>query len=155
MQFDLNIVAAFLTIIGYSLNDTVVIYDRIRENMRKFRKMEIVSLLNLSVNETLSRTIVTSLSIMLAWRAAAFGPAVLFGFTDRDDARHRRRHLFVDLHLVAILHLARREERQLRADARKKTFPDGRSPPDPVGRGPACRVQAHGRAAWPAPRSPR
>ena len=52
-------VAAFLTLIGYSLNDTVVIYDRIRENLRKYRKMEIVPLLNLSVNETLSRTIVT------------------------------------------------------------------------------------------------
>src|SRR5678815_780432 len=66
LQVDLNIVAAFLAIVGYSLNDTVVIYDRIRENLRKYRKMEIVSLLNFSLNETLSRTIVTSLSIMLA-----------------------------------------------------------------------------------------
>ena len=66
LQVDLNIVAAFLTIVGYSLNDTVVIYDRIRENLRKYRKMAIVPLLNLSLNETLSRTIVTSLSILLA-----------------------------------------------------------------------------------------
>ena len=72
MQVDLNVVAAILTIVGYSLNDTVVIYDRIRENLRKYRKMEIVPLLNLSLNETLSRTMVTSLSILLAlWRAAA------------------------------------------------------------------------------------
>jgi len=82
LQVDLNIVAAFLAIVGYSLNDTVVIYDRIRENLRKYRKMEIVSLLNFSLNETLSRTIVTSLSIMLALAVLLFlGPDVLFGLT--------------------------------------------------------------------------
>ena len=82
LQVDLNVVAAILTIVGYSLNDTVVIYDRIRENMRKYRKMEIVSLLNFSLNETLSRTIVTSLSIMLALAVLlALGPDVLFGLT--------------------------------------------------------------------------
>jgi len=82
LQVDLNIVAAFLAIVGYSLNDTVVIYDRIRENLRKFRKMEIVSLLNFSLNETLSRTIVTSLSIMLALAVLlVLGPDVLFGLT--------------------------------------------------------------------------
>ena len=54
LQVDLNIVAAFLAVVGYSLNDTVVIYDRIRENLRKYRKMAIVPLLNLSLNETLS-----------------------------------------------------------------------------------------------------
>lgn len=82
LQVDLNIVAAFLAIVGYSLNDTVVIYDRIRENLRKYRKMEIVALLNFSLNETLSRTIVTSLSIMLALAVLlALGPDVLFGLT--------------------------------------------------------------------------
>ena len=82
LQVDLNIVAAFLAIVGYSLNDTVVIYDRIRENLRKYRKMEIVSLLNFSLNETLSRTIVTSLSIMLALAVLLIlGPDVLFGLT--------------------------------------------------------------------------
>ena len=82
LQVDLNIVAAFLAIVGYSLNDTVVIYDRIRENLRKYRKMEIVSLLNFSLNETLSRTIVTSLSIMLALTVLLIlGPDVLFGLT--------------------------------------------------------------------------
>ena len=82
LQVDLNIVAAFLAIVGYSLNDTVVIYDRIRENMRKYRKMEIVSLLNFSLNETLSRTIVTSLAIMVAlFVLLVLGPDVLFGLT--------------------------------------------------------------------------
>ena len=82
LQVDLNIVAAFLAIVGYSLNDTVVIYDRIRENLRKYRKMAISPLLNLSLNETLSRTIVTSLSIMLALAMLVlFGPEVIFGLT--------------------------------------------------------------------------
>ena len=81
-QVDLNIVAAFLAVVGYSLNDTVVIYDRIRENLRKYRKMAIIPLINLSLNETLSRTIVTSLSIMLALAALLFlGPDVIFGLT--------------------------------------------------------------------------
>ena len=82
LEFDLNVVAAILTIVGYSLNDTVVIYDRIRENLRKYRKMEIVPLLNLSLNETLSRTIVTSLSIMLALLMLVLvGPKVIFGLS--------------------------------------------------------------------------
>ena len=82
LQVDLNIVAAFLAIVGYSLNDTVVIYDRIRENLRKFRKMAIVPLINLSLNETLSRTIVTSLSILLALgMLLAFGPETIFPLT--------------------------------------------------------------------------
>jgi preprotein translocase subunit SecF len=81
-QVDLNIVAAFLAVVGYSLNDTVVIYDRIRENLRKYRKMAIIPLINLSLNETLSRTIVTSLSIMLALAALLIlGPDVIFGLT--------------------------------------------------------------------------
>jgi preprotein translocase subunit SecF len=82
LEFDLNVVAAILTIVGYSLNDSVVVYDRIRENLRKYRKMEIVPLLNLSLNETLSRTMVTSLSIMLALLALLLiGPPVIFGLT--------------------------------------------------------------------------
>lgn len=82
LQVDLNVVAAILTIVGYSLNDTVVIYDRIRENLRKFRKMAIVPLLNLSLNETLSRTMVTSLSILLALgMLLLLGPDVIFGLT--------------------------------------------------------------------------
>ena len=82
LQVDLNVVAAILTIVGYSLNDTVVIYDRIRENLRKYRKMAIVPLLNLSLNETLSRTMVTSLSILLALgMLLVLGPNVIFGLT--------------------------------------------------------------------------
>ena len=82
LQVDLNVVAAFLTIVGYSLNDTVVVYDRIRENLRKYRKMAIVPLINLSVNETLSRTLVTSLSILLALGVLlVLGPDVIFGLT--------------------------------------------------------------------------
>lgn len=82
MEFDLNIVAALLTLIGYSLNDTIVIYDRIRENLKKYRRMPIPELLDLSVNETLSRTIVTSLSMLVTLVALLLlGPDVIFGFT--------------------------------------------------------------------------
>lgn len=81
-EFNLNIVAAVLTIIGYSLNDTIVVYDRIRENLRKYRKMAIATLLDLSVNETLSRTIVTSLSLIIALAILlVLGGEVLRGFT--------------------------------------------------------------------------
>ncbi len=82
MEFDLNIVAALLTLIGYSLNDTIVVYDRIRENLKKFRRMPLPELLDLSVNETLSRTIVTSLSMLITLTALlVLGPNVIFGFT--------------------------------------------------------------------------
>ncbi len=82
MEFDLNIVAALLTLIGYSLNDTIVVYDRIRENLKKYRKMPIPELLDLSVNETLSRTVVTSLSMLITLVALLLlGPDVIFGFT--------------------------------------------------------------------------
>ena len=82
MEFDLNIVAALLTLIGYSLNDTIVIYDRIRENLKKYRRMPMPELLDLSVNETLSRTMVTSLSVLITLVALlVLGPDVIFGFT--------------------------------------------------------------------------
>lgn len=82
LEFNLNIVAAVLTIIGYSLNDTIVVYDRIRENLRKYRKMDIEAVLDLSVNETLSRTMVTSLSMIIALGTlVVFGGEVLFGFS--------------------------------------------------------------------------
>ena len=80
LEFDLNIVAAILTIIGYSLNDTIVIYDRIRENLKKFRKMPVPELLDLSVNETLARTVMTSLTLLIALLPLLmFGPQSLFG----------------------------------------------------------------------------
>ena len=80
LPVDLNVVAAFLTIVGYSLNDTVVIYDRIREDLRKYRKMAILSLINLSLNETLARTVVTSLTVLIALGVLmVIGPEVIFG----------------------------------------------------------------------------
>jgi preprotein translocase subunit SecF len=82
LEFDLTIVAAVLTIIGYSINDKMVIDDRIRENMRKFRKMEMKDLIDLSINETLPRTVMTSLTILLALGALLiWGGHVLRGFT--------------------------------------------------------------------------
>ncbi len=81
MEFDLNIVAAILTVIGYSLNDTIVVYDRIRENLKKFRKMPMDALLDLSVNETLARTIMTSATMLITLTALlVLGPKVIFGF---------------------------------------------------------------------------
>ncbi len=82
MEFDLNIVAALLTLIGYSLNDNIIVYDRIRENLKKYRKMPLPELLDLSVNETLSRTVVTSTSLLITLLALlVLGPDVIFGFT--------------------------------------------------------------------------
>ena len=81
LEFNLSTVAAILTIAGYSINDTVVVYDRIRENLRKFRKMPIGDLLNLSTNQTLSRTAMTSLTTLLALFALFyFGGAVIHDF---------------------------------------------------------------------------
>ncbi|AOH83749.1 preprotein translocase subunit SecF [Sphingomonas panacis] len=82
LEFDLNIVAAVLTIIGYSINDKIVIDDRIRENMRRYRKMDMPQIVDLSVNETLPRTVMTSLTILIALVALLiFGGHVLQGFT--------------------------------------------------------------------------
>ena len=66
ITFDLAIIAALLTIVGYSLNDTVVVFDRVRENLRKYKKTELKDVLNLSINETLSRTVMTSVTTLLA-----------------------------------------------------------------------------------------
>ena len=82
MEFDLNVIAALLTLIGYSLNDTIVIYDRVRENLRKFRKMDIEPLLNLTMNETLSRTVATNFAMLLALGSLSLlGPEVIQSFT--------------------------------------------------------------------------
>jgi preprotein translocase subunit SecF len=81
-EVDLNIVAAVLTIIGYSINDKIVIDDRIRENMRRYRKMDMPQIVDLSVNETLPRTVMTSVTILLALGAMlVLGGHVLRGFT--------------------------------------------------------------------------
>ena len=82
LEFNLSTVAAVLTIAGYSINDTVVVFDRVRENMRKFKKMALAELFNRSINETLSRTVNTSLTTMLALIALyTFGGDVIRGFT--------------------------------------------------------------------------
>ncbi|HET7412431.1 MAG TPA: protein translocase subunit SecDF [Pararhizobium sp.] len=82
IQFDLTSIAAVLTIVGYSLNDTVVVYDRMRENLRKYKKMPIPQLIDLSINETLSRTILTSATTLIALLCLFFfGGEVIRSFT--------------------------------------------------------------------------
>jgi len=82
LEFNLSIIAALLTIVGYSLNDTVVVYDRVRETMRKYRKLPLVELLNRAINDTLARTVMTSVTTLLALLALFFfGGAVIRGFT--------------------------------------------------------------------------
>jgi preprotein translocase subunit SecF len=66
IKFDLAIIAALLTIVGYSLNDTVVVFDRVRENLRRYKKKDLAKVLNMSINETLSRTVMTSVTTLLA-----------------------------------------------------------------------------------------
>lgn len=81
LEFNLSTIAAILTIVGYSMNDTVVVYDRIRENIRKFKKKPLSEVLNLSINNTLSRTILTSLTTLVAlFSLWLLGGAALQGF---------------------------------------------------------------------------
>jgi preprotein translocase subunit SecF len=82
LEFNLSIIAALLTIVGYSLNDTVVIYDRIREELRKYKKMPILELINQALNLTLSRTLMTSITTLIALLSLyLFGGEVIKGFT--------------------------------------------------------------------------
>jgi len=82
LEFNLAIIAAILTIVGYSMNDTVVVYDRVRENLRKFKQKPLAELIDVSINDTLTRTIMTSGTTMLALIALViFGGEVLRGFT--------------------------------------------------------------------------
>ncbi|MEM6727108.1 MAG: protein translocase subunit SecF [Pseudomonadota bacterium] len=81
IKFDLAIIAALLTIVGYSLNDTVVVFDRVRENLRKYKKRPLAEVLNLSINETLSRTVMTSVTTLLALLSLfVLGGDVIRGF---------------------------------------------------------------------------
>ena len=81
-EFNLSIIAALLTIIGYSLNDTVVVFDRVRENLRNFKSLPLLKVLNMSINNTFSRTIMTSVTTLLALFALYFlGGDVIRGFT--------------------------------------------------------------------------
>jgi len=82
LEFSLNMVAAILTVIGYSMNDTVVVFDRLRENLRKYKTMPLREVIDLSINETLSRTIITGLTAVMVLAALAFfGGEALFGFS--------------------------------------------------------------------------
>jgi SecD/SecF fusion protein len=82
LEFNLTSIAAILTVVGYSINDTVVVYDRVRENLRKFKKMPIEQLLDLSMNETLSRTILTGITTLMALTALyLWGGEVIASFT--------------------------------------------------------------------------
>ena len=82
LEINLSIVAAVLTIVGYSMNDTVVIFDRVRENLRKYSDIKIFDLTNTSINETLSRTIITSITTLLALLSIYFlGGEILKGFS--------------------------------------------------------------------------
>ena len=82
LKFDLTIVAALLTILGYSINDTVVVFDRLRENLVKYKKMPLRDVMNLSVNETLSRTLMTSITTLIAVGSMlVFGGDVIRGFS--------------------------------------------------------------------------
>ena len=81
IKFDLAIIAALLTIVGYSLNDTVVVFDRVRENLRKYKQRELREVLNFSINETLSRTVMTSVTTLLALISLFYlGGDVIHGF---------------------------------------------------------------------------
>ena len=82
LEINLSIVAAVLTIVGYSMNDTVVIFDRVRENLRKYSDIKIYELTNISINETLSRTLITSITTLLALLSIFFfGGEILKGFS--------------------------------------------------------------------------
>ena len=82
LEINLSIIAAVLTIVGYSMNDTVVIYDRVRENLGKYHKLEIANIANLSINETLARTIITSMTTLLAlFSIFILGGEILRGFS--------------------------------------------------------------------------
>ncbi len=82
LEFNLSIIAALLTIVGYSLNDTVIVFDRVRENLRKFTSLPLITVLNQSINDTLSRTVMTSVTTLLALLALYFlGGEVIRGFT--------------------------------------------------------------------------
>lgn len=82
LEFSLNMVAAILTVIGYSMNDTVVVFDRLRENLRKYKTMPLREVIDLSINETLSRTIITGITAIMVLAALAyFGGEALFGFS--------------------------------------------------------------------------
>jgi len=139
IDFDLTSIAALLTILGYSLNDTVVIYDRIREMLRRYKKMPMPELLNVSINATLSRSVITHVTVLLALMCAAAvrrpGDPLVHGY---DDVRRRAgRHLYVGVHRLADPDLPRRRHWAAICARRARGGRRGWSPPTVPTRTPA------------------
>ncbi len=125
VEISLTVVAAFLTLIGYSANDTVVIYDRIRENLEKPKKEPLALLVNRSINETLSRTFLTAVLTFLTVAALFFlGGEVIRGVRVRPLRRHVHRRLLDDLHRGPV----GRELGDLEGEARRRGTGPGRLP---------------------------
>ena len=129
LDFNLATIAAILTIIGYSMNDTVVIYDRVRENLRKYKTMNLAELLDRSVNDTLSRTVVTSVTTLLALVALrfiggevieSFTVAMMWGERALDGARGSGRHVFLDLRRRPAAHLPQSGRRHRARGCRRR-----------------------------------
>ena len=98
LEFDLTVLAALLAVVGYSLNDTIVVSDRIRENLRKIRRAQAIDVINISLTETLGRTLVTSLTTLLVLAALAlFGGEMIFGFAGGTASGRDRWYLFFDV----------------------------------------------------------
>ena len=112
LEFDLSIVAALLTVLGYSVNDTVVVSDRIRENLRSYKKMRYsTSCSTISINETLSRTILTGVTTIAVLLALCIFGGDVFSTSPCDAVRRHHRHLFVDLPRRPAPRLPRRQAR--------------------------------------------
>ena len=142
IDFDLTSIAALLTILGYSLNDTVVIYDRIREMLRRYKKMPMPELLNVSVNSTLSRSVITHVTVTLALLALLLvrRPGDPQLHRDHDVRRGAGRHLHLDLHRRADPDLSRRRHQPCsttRTSRRSRQGRDGRR----AGRGAASSAR--------------
>ena len=113
MEFTLTSVAALLTLAGYSINDTVVVFDRIRENRRKYKRMGLADLINLSTNQMLVRTILTSAATATSIiPLLLFGGPTLFDFTAAILFGRLRRHVFIDLCRGSALALSSKPGRQ-------------------------------------------
>ena len=174
IEFDLVMVAAILTILGYSTNDKVVVYDRVRENLRKYKTLPLRDLIDLSINETLNRTLGTSMTVFLAsLPLALFGGEFDLRLRLGHVVRHHRRHLVFDLHRSAYPVVpgrdiacgarpllrprrwrARDQAPRLLAGATALAFALNcpcRGEPDPSGR---CQARFFARIRWPAPSSP-
>ena len=115
LEFNQTSIAAILTIVGYSLNETVVVLDRIREVMRKYKKLSTAEIVDMSVNAVLPRTIMTATTVFLALARVVLPRRQRHSLVlGRDDLGHFRRDLFLDLHLLADADLSRRARRYAR-----------------------------------------